>query len=308
MKRTPTPTAGAGWLRPCRPGQGALVLVLLVMAFLGISTTTGTGWPIVLVSLQVGVLVMSFVLPVFPLARARVEIGTPGDATVGLPLTIDVVSRGPGGVKAWVPALDRGWFRLGTGELSVVPPRRGVLDAVAVELRCASPLGLWPWRRRIVVPLDHALCIAPRALDVALSVDADVLHRGDELTRGVRPYDAGDALRDVHWPATARTGTMQVREREVHERATVHLVADLGATGALAGERVEERASWAVGAGIDLLNAGRELVVHTTEGGVPVSGLVRTRLELGRRLARATTGSVARPAGGIIVEVAEALP
>ncbi len=284
------------------------MLVLLVMAFLGISTTTGTGWPIVLVSLQLGVLVMSFVLPVFPLVRAQVAIGTPGDATVGLPLAIDVVSRGPGGVKAAVPALDAGWFRLGSGELSVVPERRGVLESVAVELRCASPLGMWPWRRRIVVTLDHALCIAPRALDVALSVDADVLHRGDELTRGVRPYDAGDALRDVHWPATARTGTMQVREREVHERAIVHLVVDLGAPDALTDERVEERASWAAGAGLDLLHAGRELMVHTNEGGATVSGPVRTRLELGRRLARATTGPVARPAGGIVVDVTEALP
>lgn len=302
------PPVQGGWLRPCRPGQGALVLFLLVMAFLGISTTTGTGWPIVLVSLQVALIALSFVLPVAPLAMTRVELRPPADATVGLPLTVDVVAHGPGGVKAWMLGLDARWFRLGTGELQVVPQHRGVIERVAVELRCATPFGLWPWRRRIVVALDHPLCVAPQPLDVVLSVDADVLHRGDELTRGVRPYGTGDALRDVHWPATARTGALQVREREEHERAVVHLVADLGALGALDDERVEHRAAWSMGAGVTLLHAGREVLVHTCEGGATVSAPVRTRLELGRRLAAATPGPVARPRDGLVVDAAEVAP
>jgi uncharacterized protein (DUF58 family) len=285
-----------------------MVLGLLVMAFLGISTTTGTGWPIVLVSLQLGVLVAAFGLPAVPLSRAQVAVRTPADATAGLPLTVELTTTAGAGVRASMPTLDAGWFRLGTGELMVVPEHRGVVGHVLVELRCASPLGLWPWRRRLVVPLEHVLCVAPRPVDVTLLLDADALHRGDELTRGVRPYTAGDALRDVHWPATARTGAMHVREREQHQRSRVHLVVDLGLPDALTAARVEERASWAAGAGLEILGGGREMVLHTNQAGALVSAPVRNRIELGRHLAKAGAGPVARPTDGIVVDVSEVDP
>ncbi len=34
------------------------------------------------------------------------------------------------------------------------------------------------------------------------------------LVSGIRSYQQGDALRDVHWPATARTGALQVKARD----------------------------------------------------------------------------------------------
>ncbi|MBQ8136139.1 MAG: DUF58 domain-containing protein [Clostridia bacterium] len=34
------------------------------------------------------------------------------------------------------------------------------------------------------------------------------------LFAGIRPYRTGDALRDIHWPASARMGTVQVKVRE----------------------------------------------------------------------------------------------
>lgn len=289
---------------PGRPGKGVLVLVMLVVAFLGISTTTGTGWPIVLVAVLISTLIAAFVLPAIPLVLARLEIRTPSDTVAGLPLTIDLVSPSSAAVRACAPALDRGWFRLGSGQLVVVPMRRGVLESVRVDLRCASPLGLWPWRRRLVVTLDRPLHVAPTPVPAELRLPPDTLHRGDELTRGVRPYEAGDGLRDIHWPATARAGSLQVREREDDDRVHVELVADLGAPGALDEDAVEHRASWVAGAGADLLATGRVVVLHTCERGVPVSAAVRERRELGRRLARAVPGPVARPAGGLVVDVA----
>ena len=37
------------------------------------------------------------------------------------------------------------------------------------------------------------------------------------LVRGIRPYMPGDPVRDIHWPATARTGDVQVR---IHDYST----------------------------------------------------------------------------------------
>lgn len=292
--------------RPARPGKGVLVLAMLMVAFLGIATTTGTGWPIVLVALLIGAVVGSFVLPAVPIARATLALRTPTDAVAGLPLTIDVTSTSSALVRAHAPALDRGWFRLGTGQLVVVPGRRGVIETVRVELRCAAPLGLWPWRKRVWVTLERPLHVAPVALPTELRLPPDTLHRGDELTRSVRPYEAGDGLRDVHWPATARAGSLQVREREDDERTYVDLVVDLGAPGALGEVVVEHRASWAAGAGTALLASGRHLVVHTCEPTGPVTSIVRERRELGRRLARAVPGVVPSPppGGGLVIDVA----
>ena len=292
--------------RPGRPGRAVLVLALLVMAFLGIATTTGTGWPIVLVALLLATVVTAFVLPAVPLGRARIHVRTPADAVAGLPVTVEVVAAGASSVRASVPALDRGWFRLGSGELVVTPARRGVIEDARVELRCAAPLGLWPWRRRVTVVLERPLCVAPRPVVVDLRLPPDALQRGDELTRGVRPYEAGDGLREVHWPATARAGALQVRERERYERSHVDLVVDLGLPGALADDVVEHRASWAAGAGQELLATGRAVVLHTCEPGGGVSAPLRDRRDLGRRLARAVCGAAPRPAGAFVVDVAVA--
>ncbi|MNK46337.1 hypothetical protein D3C87_651210 [compost metagenome] len=37
---------------------------------------------------------------------------------------------------------------------------------------------------------------------------------GGELTKAVRPYRSGDAMRQIHWKTTARTGQLAVRESE----------------------------------------------------------------------------------------------
>ena len=44
------------------------------------------------------------------------------------------------------------------------------------------------------------------------------------LIRGIRGYQPGDPIRDIHWPATARTGEVQVRVHDYSARAKLLVV------------------------------------------------------------------------------------
>lgn len=44
------------------------------------------------------------------------------------------------------------------------------------------------------------------------------------LVRGIRPYEPGDPVRDIHWAATARTGQVQVRLHDYSARARLLVV------------------------------------------------------------------------------------
>ena len=47
------------------------------------------------------------------------------------------------------------------------------------------------------------------------------------LVRGIRPYTPGDPVRDIHWPATARTGEVQVRVRDYTARTRLLVVLNM---------------------------------------------------------------------------------
>jgi uncharacterized protein (DUF58 family) len=112
--------------------------------------------------------------------------------------------------------------------------------------------------------------------------------------RSVRPYAAGDPAHLVHWPSTARTGTLVVRELEPPAPVGQAIVIDLRDLG-----RDRERAAaYAMGAAWAVLSAGGALVLCTAEAGGPVSALVRSHLDAGRRLARAVEGEPGTPPNG----------
>lgn len=110
---------------------------------------------------------------------------------------------------------------------------------------------------------------------------------GDDTTRGVREYVDGDPIRSVHWPATARTGTIMIRELEGPRRPQVVIVADLR------GPDPEGVASRAAGMADDALRQGARVHLATAEVGGPHLGEVPTALHVGRRLARAVVGGPA---------------
>ena len=121
------------------------------------------------------------------------------------------------------------------------------------------------------------------------------------MVRAVRPYVSGDPAHLVHWPTSARTGGLVVRELEPPGRRRLVLLVDLTGLGA----DTEQVASLARGAAHRALEQGGEVVLLTAEGHGPVEGAVRSRDQVGRRLARAVPGPPpAPPARGPVLDLA----
>jgi uncharacterized protein (DUF58 family) len=296
-----------------RPG---IVLAAVAGALYVIARSTGAGWDIVILCAMVAVLLIGAVWPGIALIGVRATARTPQDATVGRPLPVDIEITGRArGLRVRVstdPETTSDWARADapcTGATTVLPSRRGVFSGLTVEVRSSSPLGLVAWRRKIRIVTERPLVVAPRPLVVHYEplrgADHEANSRprasssGHEETRGVREYVDGDPIRLVHWPATARTGTVMVRELEGPQRPRLIVVVDLRGYG----PDVETAASRAAGLALAALAHGTRVDLATVEAGGPRTGPVQSPLEIGRRLARAVPGVPATGPVGAGVEV-----
>ncbi len=105
--------------------------------------------------------------------------------------------------KHRVRFLRRGAYNLGNASLTA-GDLVGVVQCVR-EQRMDVPVLVYPRlleEHELPAPLSRLLgeCLMERQL-----------LRDPFLVRGIRPYLPGDPVRDMHWPATARTGEAQVR-------------------------------------------------------------------------------------------------
>ena len=104
--------------------------------------------------------------------------------------------------------------------------RRGVYDLGGASLTAGDMLGMFEVSRdqRMSAPvlvyprlLEEREIPAPLARLVEETVTRRQLLTDPFLVRGIRPYQFGDPVRDIHWPATARTGETQLR---LHDHTT----------------------------------------------------------------------------------------
>jgi uncharacterized protein (DUF58 family) len=308
VRRVPVPAGFSG------PG---VVLGGVAVAIYVVARSTGAGWDIVLLCALVAVLVLSMVWPALALVTLGARVGAPPDAMVGRPLPVEVALTGRAyGVRVRILTGTSSWYRAdvpSAGPVHVVPQRRGVFHEMVVEVRSASPLGLVAWRRRIRCWLPRALEVAPKPTtvryDATHGADREAQahprasSQGHDDTRGVRVYVDGDPIRLVHWPATARTGAVMVRELEGPQRTRLLLVVDLRAEGRDADGDAEIAASRAAGLALAALEHGTLVDLATVEADGARTGPVRSALEVGRRLARAVPGAPAPAAVPPGVEV-----
>jgi len=284
--------------RALGPVAGSLLLLLV---WAGVAHASGSGWVQTVGAVVAGLLLLGLIAPAFAAPGLTLICErSPTDAVAGSPVEIAVVGNRSMRCTPWSAG---GRPLLLTGKvptsLLIVPPRRGVISTVTVRVATAAPLGLLWWSRDQVLELARPLYVAPQPRD-----------RGGELRRlvtpeegqgpprptltgdlrGIRPYQHGDGRRRVHWHASAHTGDLMIRESESRQGNPVRIVIDLPRD-LDAADRIAEEA---MGEIMAQLNAGRRIVLETTEVTGRVVTPVVDRLSAGRRLARSVCPPGAR--------------
>jgi len=263
-------------------------------AWVAIAHSSGAGWVQALGGLLAGCLLVGLFAPALAVRRSQCSVSaSPADAVAGLPLTVRLAAT----TALAVRPLDPPGAEATTGphhqcDLQLVPIHRGVATECLLEIASAAPFGLMWWTKRVIVPLPRPLYVAPAVGPLDRFRPGDDGSTGDGARqvdrrvgepRGVRPYRAGDLRSWVHWPATAHTGSLMVREMEgpVSQPVTVEAILPEDPDAA------DEAARTALGTVAGLLAGGCSVVLVTAEPGGVIRRRVNSVPEAGRQLARA---------------------
>jgi uncharacterized protein (DUF58 family) len=230
----------------------------------------------------------NYLLAVRHLRHARFALSTPplgrSDQAMNWTVTTELTDKSLGG-----------WLLIGasrvhrvplvpgrTSTLPVVLDKRGAYSVAQLQLISVGPLFL-PLHAGATVHRDLAsvLVVAPRLLACEPLLDAVTHARlaGEgEVSRGgtvpggpesVRPFERGDRISTVHWPATARTGAVHVKQLEQLGGSTTITVVVDGVDGSERGERMLSEATWLVhqlissGVRVDLATAHQRTLVQS---------------------------------------------
>ena len=174
-------------------------------------------------------------------------------------------------VRVDVPAVPANAERTVLG--SIPTRRRGIFDVGPFEIERVDPFWLTIGRRRdtgvatvIVHPKVYDL-VGPQGA-VRVVENESVLRRStaDPMSGFVsmRDYVAGDDPRMIHWPTTARTGTLMVREHVEVRRPEFTLVLDTAST-ASGPDDFEEAVDVVATLAVHAIRTGLDVVVRTTD-------------------------------------------
>lgn len=249
------------------------------------------------------------VWPVVSMARARVErVDLPSEIVRGRPAPLTLRVR-VGGLADYVlvrvgRSEDPWSVPVGTdAEVALTVPRRAILGSLPVSVSTDGPLGMVVVSRTFDVSLPRPVAVGPEPVPTAWAPPvvpesgprehlATPTGSGDQV-RSVRPYRSGDPAHLVHWPSSARAGTLVVRELEPPVRSGVVIVVELPtpAEGEDPDPAAERSVDEAAGLALGVLAGGGEVVLCTCEEGTAVAAVVFDRRQVHRRLAAAGPGS-----------------
>lgn len=114
--------------------------------------------------------------------------------------------------------------------------QRGRYRLGPITLISSDPLGLFPRKREL--PATSTMVVYPPTFDLpGFRPPTGLLPGGDAMRRrthyittnvaGVRDYVPGDSFNRIHWPSTARTDRLVVKEFELDPTADIWILLDL---------------------------------------------------------------------------------
>jgi uncharacterized protein (DUF58 family) len=174
---------------------------------------------------------------------------------------------------AYVPRMPAGTERLVGWEITLAA--RGRRRLPRLRAVTAFPFGLFVKigppllfdEEVLVFPAVHP--VRPREIREAASGEAAARRRGrGHDLYNLRAYRAGDEPHLIHWPTTAKSGSLMVRELE--EEATEDTRIVLTGTGAADAERLERALSEAASLAVHLLRGGTGVELAGAAGAVPL--------------------------------------
>ncbi|GAA2466754.1 DUF58 domain-containing protein [Agromyces soli] len=185
---------------------------------------------------------------------------------LALPGVVDL-PVGRGLVEAHVPLLRAGAHH--HEELVIAAQRRGVIDVGPMTVSRGDPLRIlrrelsWPEVQRVYVhPVTAQLPPSSAGLIRDLEgAPSSQLVDADLSFHAVREYEPGDSQRHIHWKATARTGTLMVRQYEESRHARIAVLLDLDLDGYRDEDEFELAVSAAASLGVQGVREGRDVLV-----------------------------------------------
>jgi uncharacterized protein (DUF58 family) len=235
-----------------RPRRRAAALGLGALLVFAVGTNVQAGWLYVLASLLLAVMVAGWALPATMIRGITVERRTPHHAFQGDEVAVDLLLRGDPRHARFSLSIEDPCFsptrlfvpHAAPGEAVVLTTvrrasRRGPVQDEPLRLSSSGPFGVATASRSI--PGGGRTLVYPRVVRLGWFPgleggseqglpDASTHRRGigqDYL--GIREYRSGDNPRHVHWPSSARHGSLMVRE---FERERPHRLAILVDTSA----------------------------------------------------------------------------
>lgn len=178
------------------------------------------GQPFVL-GLGIGIglfMVVAYLWSAVVISEIAITASVAGDVTVGEPLQVTVSATGGAGLECAVQVAGGDFLGVripAHGTVQAPTLHMGRVDTVPIAVQTGVPDGLVGAIERRIVILDEPVFVYPTPVicnvDPVSAVAGALKDPVGELA-GLREYTPGDRIRDVHWPAVARTGTMLVRD------------------------------------------------------------------------------------------------
>lgn len=148
----------------------------------------------------------------------------------------------------------------------VAAPRRGVIPVGPLTVARRDPLGLLrreiTWRDRHLIHVHpRTVRLPPHSAGLVRDLEGQASRRltdSDLSFHAVRDYMPGDAVRNIHWKSTAKTGSLMVRQFEESQTARVAVLFDARREEYASDDEFELGVSVAASLSVQAVHEGRE--------------------------------------------------